>query len=435
MRTGQRQCRLSLPTPNPTYCGRHLRLLRLDGPGRPWHLFDTRMRLHHVVLSHPRLWLGWANFTVFSQPRHWPEPLPDFGLGWATPDKRRFPNTPFPDATKAYDSQTTSPFATSTDGPCLSYAIHDQHEIPRSDGARHTRSRAATLAGNTPLRPDYRRAARSGFAASAAPAPRPKTSFRSSPPPRSVRLGSTIPLGRLTSPHPPPGPNSQMGNPTTTTSPIEQHPTPGNDILAAADQLSNALLSYSHGDWDQAQRVDPLCDATRRYIKLGSPNPPPLSLCDHLPSHTRPEIADIIDLASKGRLLRGDDDTTLLVRKPITDASAPDGHSGRRVRQPFDDPIRIYVPLLARPWIMHACHADVSCHFGVTRTLKMLERFYFWVGMEACTKWWVRRCLECQARKTSCQTIRWPTLSIPLPNSPGISVSVDFFGPLPITAR
>ena len=181
--------------------------------------------------------------------------------------------------------------------------------------------------------------------------------------------------------------------------------------------------------------MDPLCDATRRYIKLGYPNPPPPSLCDHLPSHTRPEIADIIDLAAKGRQLQGDDDTTLLVRKPITAASTPDGHSGRRIRHSYDDSIRIYVPLLARPCIMHACHAEVSCHLGVKRTLKMLERFYWWVGMEACTKWWVRRCLKCQARKTSRQTIRWPTLSIPLSNSPGISVSVDYFGPLPITAR
>ena len=144
---------------------------------------------------------------------------------------------------------------------------------------------------------------------------------------------------------------------------------------------------------------------------------------------------DIVDLAAKGRLLQRDNDTSLLVRKPTTAASATDGHSGRRIRHPFHDPIRIYVPLLARPWIMHACHADVSCHVGVTRTLKMLERFNWWVGMEACTKWRVRRCLKCQAQKTSRQTIRWPTLSIPLPNSPGISVGVDYFGPLPITAR
>ena len=55
--------------------------------------------------------------------------------------------------------------------------------------------------------------------------------------------------------------------------------------------------------------------------------------------------------------------------------------------------------------------------------------------MEVCTKWGVRHCLKCQAREISRRTIIWPTLSIPLPNGPGISVSVDYFGPLPITAR
>ena len=55
--------------------------------------------------------------------------------------------------------------------------------------------------------------------------------------------------------------------------------------------------------------------------------------------------------------------------------------------------------------------------------------------MEACTKWLVRRCLKRQARKTSRQTVRWPVLPIPLPNSLGVIASVDYFGPLPITAR
>ena len=282
---------------------------------------------------------------------------------------------------------TTSPFATSTDEPCLSYVIDDQHEASWSNCARHTRNRTAISAGNTPLRPGYRIAARSGFAASAAPVPPPKASFCSSSPPRSARLGSTIPLARLTSPHLTPGSNSQMDNSPPAAPPVVQYPTPENDNHAAAEQFSNTLLSYSHRDWDQAQRADPLCDATKRYIKLGYPNPPPLSFCAHLPPQTRPEIAEIVDLAAKGRLLQGDDDTTLLVRKPILAAWVPDGHNRGRIRHPLDNPIRIYVPLLARPWIMHTCHADASCRLGVKRTLKILERFYWWVGMEACTQW------------------------------------------------
>ena len=77
----------------------------------------------------------------------------------------------------------------------------------------------------------------------------------------------------------------------------------------------------------------------------------------------------IADLAAKGHLLRGDDDAILLVRKCIPVTSAPDGHYGRRSQPHFDDPVRIHVPLLAKPWIMHACHADASCYLGVTRTL------------------------------------------------------------------
>ena len=125
----------------------------------------------------------------------------------------------------------------------------------------------------------------------------------------------------------------------------------------------------------------------------------------------------------------------MLVRNLIAVASRPDGPPARVRRPPFNDFVCIYVCLLATPWIMHACHADASCHLGIMRTLKMLVRFHWWVGMEACTKWWVRRCLKCQTRKTSRQTVCWIVLPIPLPNSSDVAVSVDYFGPLPITAQ
>ena len=247
---------------------------------------------------------------------------------------------------------------------------------------RRTRSQTAILDGNAPSRPDYRTAAHSGFAASAASAPPP---LRMSPPPRSARLGSTTSTGRPASASPTLPPPDLQSDPPPPTAPL--HPTvPDLDVQAAAAHLSNTLLNYSHSDWEQSQREDPLCDATHRYIQLGCPQPLPTSLCDHIPSHQRPDPADILDLAAKGRLIQGDHDTILLVRGPAAEASRPDGHPARLRRPPFNDPVRIYVPLLARPWIMHACHADASCHLGVTRTLKMLERFYWWVGMKACTK-------------------------------------------------
>ena len=95
-----------------------------------------------------------------------------------------------------------------THRPYLSYAYDDQLESSRPTRAGRTRSRTAILAGHTPLRPDNHRAARSGFAAPAAPALLPRTQPRLSPLPRSDRLGSTTPLGRPDLCRPPPAQNS-----------------------------------------------------------------------------------------------------------------------------------------------------------------------------------------------------------------------------------
>ena len=100
-----------------------------------------------------------------------------------------------------------------------------------------------------------------------------------------------------------------------------------------------------------------------------------------------------------------------------------------------DEPIRIYVLLLLRPWVMQACHSTATCHLGSTRTLRMLERFYWWIRMSICTRWWLRHCLKCQARKNMRLTVRWHVISMPLPEGPGIAVSVDYFGPPPVMPR
>ena len=89
--------------------------------------------------------------------------------------------------------------------------------------------------------------------------------------------------------------------------------------------LSVSLLSFGHREWEQAQRDDSLCDAVRQYLQLGCPQSLSTNLCDHIAPHKRPDPADITDLASKGRLAHGDDDTVLLVRN-----NATSGRHGRR---------------------------------------------------------------------------------------------------------
>ena len=46
-----------------------------------------------------------------------------------------------------------------------------------------------------------------------------------------------------------------------------------------------------------------------------------------------------------------------------------------------------------------------------------------------------RHCLKCQARKTPRLTVRWPIIAMLLPEGPGVAISVDYFGPLPVTPR
>ena len=77
----------------------------------------------------------------------------------------------------------------------------------------------------------------------------------------------------------------------------------------------------------------------------------------------------------------------------------------------------------------------VFCHLGTSRTLRTLERFYWWIGMSVCTRWWLRHCLKCQARKTPPLTLRWPITPMPLPDGPGVTIIVDYFGPLLVTPR
>ena len=174
-------------------------------------------------------------------------------------------------------SSTPTPPDLQSDSPLPTAPLHTTHM-----------SRTAILDDNAPSRPDYRTAAHSGFAASAASAPLP---LRTLPPPRLARLGSTTSTGRLGSNSSTPTPPDLQSDSPPPTAPL--HPTvPDLDVQAAAAHLSKTLLNYTHSDWEQAQREDHLCNAPHRYIQLGCSQPLPTSLCDHIPSHQRPGPAD-----------------------------------------------------------------------------------------------------------------------------------------------
>ena len=159
-----------------------------------------------------------------------------------TPDDFRTHRTPMPPIHMTARPRRSS--ATLPKTPLATYAISAPDDAPRP--TRRTRSQTVTLEGNAPLRPDYRTAAHSGFAASAASAPPP---LRTSPPPRLARLGSTTSTGRPASTSSTLAPPDLQLDPPPPTAPL--HPTvPDLDVQAAAGHLSNTLLNYSYSDWE-----------------------------------------------------------------------------------------------------------------------------------------------------------------------------------------
>ena len=148
------------------------------------------------------------------------------------------------------------------------------------------------------------------------------------------------------------------------------------DALGDAAELlfADSVAPYSHANWEREQQAEPTCHAAMRYITIGRPPAPPPDFSSCCPSHKRPSLSNIQELDGKGRLHTTDDDIVLFVRNPPPPPPPLGVPSsvGRAACLLNDDPVRIYVPLLMRPWIMQACHSTASCHLGTTRTLRML---------------------------------------------------------------
>ena len=276
------------------------------------------------------------------------------------------------------------------------------------------RRRSATAAGKAPPAVDY------GFGPGGAPRP---SSRRLATPPRARRPRPAPPAAATpTLADPPvrtvPLPTDHVHAEPMGTSLLRLTPSPGDtptahtrpDALDDADELrfADSVARCSHADWKREQPAEPTYHAMMRYLSLGRPSAlPPDFLACYL-SNKRTSLSDTKELAGKGRLHTTDDDIVLLVRTPTLPPTRYDKPNsvGRAVCLLNDEPVRNYVPLLMRPWIMQVGHSTASCHPGTTRTLGMRERFYWRIGMNVCTRWWLRHYLKCQARKAPRLTVR-----------------------------
>ena len=145
------------------------------------------------------------------------------------------------------------------------------------------------------------------------------------------------------------------------------------------------------------------------------------------------EKREVQRLMAQGELLELSDSKKVLVKRlAVEPAHRDDRNPGRFERLLGEEPVRTYVPLLPRPWVMD-CALKEDVHLGEKVTLTLLQRYYWWIGMADSVKWWIRRCYTCQARKSARGTVRWPLVSLPLPSRPGQMVPFDLLGPLPET--
>ena len=103
----------------------------------------------------------------------------------------------------------------------------------------------------------------------------------------------------------------------------------------------------------------------------------------------------------------------LVKRLSIEPANSDDRSPGRFERLLRGEPVRTYVPLLLRPWVMDCAHKE-PVHLGEKVTLNLLQRYYLWIGMADGVRWWIRRCYTCQARK-DCAKYHSMAISLPAP--------------------
>ena len=97
---------------------------------------------------------------------------------------------------------------------------------------------------------------------------------------------------------------------------------------------------------------------------------------------------------------------------------------------------RLVVPQLLQKQALHYCHDALSAaHFGVTKTLKQVERRFWWHTWRKDTQAYVAQCLLCARNKPIQQRPSGLLNPLPIPKGPWQSISMDFITNLPKTDK
>ena len=206
------------------------------------------------------------------------------------------------------------------------------------------RRRSATAAGKAPPAVDY------GFR----PGGPPRPSFRRPIAPPRLLLLLNRRSARATFVRPRPRRACVNSSFTPTPSPGEMPSalTRSDALGDAADlRFADSVARYSHADWKREQHGEPTCHAAMRYISIGRPSAlrPGVLACH--PSHKRPSLSEIQELAGRSQLHTTNDDIVLLVRNPTPPPTRSDKPNSvwRAACLLSDEPVCIYASLLMHP--------------------------------------------------------------------------------------
>ena len=97
--------------------------------------------------------------------------------------------------------------------------------------------------------------------------------------------------------------------------------------------------------------------------------------------------------------------------------------------------LKTVLPWSFRPTILRHLHSSLTAaHLGVNKLLHKVQRRYYWVGLAADVRSWVRRCTTCAQLKNPPKKSRAP-LQQYVVGAPMERVAMDILGPLPKTDR
>jgi hypothetical protein len=178
----------------------------------------------------------------------------------------------------------------------------------------------------------------------------------------------------------------------------------------------------------EVRAIRPVSNWTNEEMRDAQSNDFDLSwLCPAKELNKKPEYAVVSPLSKAAKVYYMEWDRIevkegLLYRRWESD-------NGREIRW------QLIIPEEYKNVVLEELHSvKTAAHFGVNKTRKKVNERFYWYGLSADIRSWIRKCDIC-ARRKSPSTRRRARLQQDIAGHPGQRIAMDILGPLPRTAE